>query len=111
MKTETDGKRVTIYINSNDQHHGKPLYAAIIQLCEVKGIAGATVFRAAEGYGAHHELHTVRFLSLTENMPVCIEVIDLPERIEPFLAELDGLITGGLVTVSDVHVIRYRQEG
>ena len=108
MKTETNGKRVAIYVNSNDQHHGRPLYTAIVQLCEQKGLAGATVFRCAEGYGAHHELHTTRFLTLSENLPVCVEVIDLPERIDPFLADLDGLISGGFVTVNDVRMIRYQ---
>lgn len=108
MKTETNGQRVAIYVNSNDHYQGRPLYAAIVQLCEQKGLAGATVFRCAEGFGAHHQLHTARLLALSENMPVCIEVIDLPERIEPLLADLDDLMSGGLVTVHDVRIIRYQ---
>jgi PII-like signaling protein len=107
MKIEVLAKRVTIYINSTDQWHNKPLYVAIVQLCQEKGIAGATVLRCSEGYGAGHELHTTRLLTLAENMPVQLEIIDISERIEPFLTALDGMIGEGLVTINDVQVWRY----
>jgi PII-like signaling protein len=109
MRTETAGKQLRIYVNSTDHLHGIPLYSAIVRKCQAMGLAGATVFRCAEGFGGHHELHTIRFLSLSDNLPVCIEVIDLPERVEPFLAELDGMIGSGLVTISDVRIVRYRE--
>ncbi len=108
MKTESAGKLVSIYVNSTDQWHGRPLYAAIVQLCEQRGLAGASVFRGAEGFGAGHHLHTPRFLALSEDLPVRIDVIDLPERIEPLLDALDGMIGGGVIAVSDVHLRTYR---
>src|SRR5262245_7260001 len=80
MKIESDAQLVTIYLNSSDQWHGKPLYTAIVQLCQEQGIAGATVMRCVEGYGAHHRLHTYRLLDLTENLPIRIDIIDLPDR-------------------------------
>src|SRR5436309_8668839 len=107
MKIEVDAKLVTIYVNSTDQWHGPPLYSAIVQLCQQQGIAGASVSRCVEGYGAGHRLHTARLLELSENLPVRIEIVDLPERIEPLLAALGGMIGEGLVTVSDVHILRY----
>src|SRR5437773_7539215 len=107
MKTETDAKLVVIYVNSTDQWHGRPLYTAIVQLCRQQGIAGASVSRCVEGYGAHHRLHTARLLELSENLPVRIEIVDLAERIDPLLGALEGVISEGLVMVSDVHVIRY----
>lgn len=107
MKIEVDAKQVTIFINSTDQWHGKPLYSAIVQLAQDKGIAGASVVRCVEGYGAGRQLHTTRLLELSENMPVRIELIDLPERVEPFLTALEGMIGEGLVAVSNVHVLRY----
>ena len=110
MKTETNAKRVTVYVNSTDQYHGRPLYTAVVRLCQDKGIAGATVLRCVEGYGAGRHLHTPRLLELSENLPVCIDIIDLPERIEPLLRDLDGMIGEGLIAVSDVHVIRYRHD-
>ncbi len=107
MKIEVDAKLVTIYVNSTDQWHGRPLYSAIVQLCQQQGIAGASVTRCAEGYGAGHQLHTTRLLELSENLPVRIEVVDLPERIEPLLAALEGMIGEGLVTISGVHILRF----
>jgi PII-like signaling protein len=107
MKVEANAKQVTIFINSTDQWHGHPLYSAIVQLCQQEGIAGASVTRCVEGYGAGHHLHTTRLLELSENLPVRIDIVDLTERIEPLLQALEGMIGEGLVTVSDVQVIRY----
>jgi PII-like signaling protein len=107
MKVEGNARLVTIYVNSTDQYHGRPLYSAIVQLCQQKGIAGASVIRCVEGYGAGHHLHTTRLLELTENLPVRIDIIDAAERIDELLAALDGMIGEGLVAVSDVHTIRY----
>src|SRR5919108_6659652 len=59
MKIEGNAKQVTIFVNSTDQWHGRPLYGAIVALCQEKGIAGASVIRCVEGYGAHRQLHTM----------------------------------------------------
>jgi PII-like signaling protein len=107
MKIEVDAKLVTIYVNSTDQWHGRPLYSAIVQLCQEKGIAGATVIRCVEGYGAGGHLHTTRLLELSENLPVHIEIVDVPERVEHLLAALEGMIGEGLITIRDVHILRY----
>jgi PII-like signaling protein len=110
MKVEGNAKLVVVYVNSTDQWHGRPLYSAIVATCQQRGIAGATVFRAVEGYGAHRRLHTPRLLELGENLPIRIEIVDLAERIEPLLAALGDMIGEGLVAVSDVHVLRYLKE-
>jgi PII-like signaling protein len=107
MKIEVDAKLVTIYVNSTDQWHGQPLYSAIVRMCQQQGLAGATVIRCVEGYGASHRLHTARLLELSENLPVRIEIVDLPERVEPMLGALKAMIGEGLVTISDVHILRF----
>jgi PII-like signaling protein len=107
MKIEGEAKLVTVYVNSTDQWHGRALYSAIVRLCQERGIAGATVMRCMEGYGAHRHLHTTRLLELAENLPVRIEIIDLAERIEPLLPALGTMIGEGLVTVQDVHILRF----
>jgi uncharacterized protein len=107
MRTEENAKQVTIFVNSTDQWHGRALYAAIVHLSQQQGIAGASVSRCVEGYGAGHRLHTTRLLDLSENLPVRIDIVDRPERIEPLLAALDGMIGEGLVTVCDVRSIHY----
>ncbi len=107
MKVEASAKVVTVYVNSSDQWHGRPLYSAIVQLCREKGLAGATVSRCVEGYGASGHLHTTRLLELSQDLPVRIEIVDLAERIDPFLEALGGMVGEGLVTVGDVRVLRY----
>lgn len=107
MKIEHDARMLTVYINSTDQYHGKPLYAAIVQRCEQQGIAGATVSRCQEGYGSHHRLHTSRLLEFSENLPMRIEIVDSAERIALLLAELETMIAEGLVVISDVHILRF----
>jgi PII-like signaling protein len=107
MKIECDARLVTVYVNSTDQWHGRPLYTAIVQRCQEMGIAGVTVVRCAEGYGGRGRLHTPRLLELSENLPVRVEIVDVPERIEPLLAILGEMIGEGLVTVSPVHIMKY----
>lgn len=107
MRIESDAKAVTIYVNSTDQWQGQPLYTAIVQLCKERGVAGATVSRAVEGYGGSARLHTSRLLELSENLPVRIEIVDLSERIAPLLGALEPMIAEGLITVSDVHILRF----
>ena len=110
MKVEMDARVVTVFVNSTDQWHGRPLYSAIVRLCQDKGIAGAAVPRCVEGYGASGQLHTTRLLKLSENLPVRIEIIDLAERIEPFLEALGGMVSEGRVTVGATHVLRFRSD-
>jgi len=107
MKVEVDAKQVTVFLNSTDQWHGRPLYSAIVKLCQERGIAGATVSRCVEGYGAGRQLHTTRLLELSENLPIRIDIIDLAERIEPLLAALEEVLAEGLVVVSNVHILRF----
>jgi len=82
VRIAEDAKLITVYVNSTDQWHGQPLYAAIVHLCRERGIAGATVTRAVEGYGGSGRLHTSRLLELSENLPVRIDIVDMAERID-----------------------------
>jgi uncharacterized protein len=107
MKIEGDARLVTVYVNSTDQWHGRPLYSAIVEMCRNHGIAGATVIRCVEGYGAGGRLHSTRLLELSENLPVRIEIVDVPERIDPLLASLGEMIGEGLVTVTPIHIMKY----
>src|SRR5262245_20644691 len=106
MLTSHPAKVLHIYANSTDQWHGRPLYSAIIHQCLQLGIAGATAFRSFEGYGMHHQLHTARLLSLGEDLPVRIEVVDSPEAIDRLLNELGEKLRSTLVTVSDTQVMK-----
>lgn len=108
MKIEGSGLLVRIYIGESDHLDGKPLYQAIVELLRERGLAGATVLRGIEGFGAKARLHTTRILRLSEDLPVLIEVVDQEERIRAILPELDSMVADGLITLEKVEVIAYR---
>ncbi|MFI7412959.1 DUF190 domain-containing protein [Streptomyces sp. NPDC049627] len=99
--------RVTVFIGENDTWHHKPLYAEIVHRAHAAGLAGASVFRGIEGFGASSLIHTSRLLSLSEDLPVAVVIVDTEERVRGFLPQLDELVTEGLVILDDCEVIRY----
>ncbi|WP_328557157.1 MULTISPECIES: DUF190 domain-containing protein [unclassified Streptomyces] len=103
--------RVTVFIGENDTWHHKPLYAEIVHRAHAAGLAGASVFRGIEGFGASSLIHTSRLLSLSEDLPVAVIVVDTEERVRAFLPQLDELVTEGLVILDDCEVIRYAGRG
>ena len=110
MKIEGEGKLLRIFIGESDKYHHKPLYQAIVEMLREEGLAGSTVLRGIEGFGAHSRIHSARILSLSEDLPVVIEVVDRAERIEAVIPKLDAMIGDGLVTLERVEVLVYRAE-
>ena len=108
MKIEGEGRLVRIFIGESDTLHGKPLYEAIVLRAREEGLAGATVLRGLEGYGASSRVHTTRLLELSNDLPIVIEIVDSEERIERFLPVIDELVHEGLVTSERVHIVLYR---
>jgi PII-like signaling protein len=102
---------VRIYIGEADHHDGKPLFQAIVERLRERGIAGATVLRGIEWFGANAHLHTTRLLRLSEDLPVLIEVVDEEARLREILPELDALVGDGLITLERVEVLAYRGTG
>jgi PII-like signaling protein len=107
MKLEGHQKRLTIFIGEADHHNHTPLATEIVHRAHKAGLAGASVFRGVEGYGASNHIHSTRILSLSDDLPIAIVIIDTEERIRAFLRDLDELITEGLVIVDDVDVVKY----
>ena len=108
MKLEGEGQLLRIFIGESDRWHGKPLYEAIVEAARREGLAGATVVRGIEGFGADSHLHTARVLRLSQDLPVVIEIVDRAESIARVLPLLDGMVAEGMVTLERVHVISYR---
>jgi CBS-domain-containing membrane protein len=98
---------LTIYIGECDQWQGVPLYVAIVQYLRQHGSAGATVIRAIEGYGAGARLHEGEGLHWSSDAPVIIQVVDSPERLRRFLPHLKEMLTGGVMTLHEVEVLKY----
>jgi PII-like signaling protein len=99
--------RVTVFVGEHDTWHHRPLYSEIVHRAHAAGLAGASVFRGIEGFGASSVIHTSRLLSLSEDLPVAIVIVDTEERVRAFLPQLDELVAEGLVTLDECEVIRY----
>jgi hypothetical protein len=108
VKLPRDGQLLRVFIGESDRHDGRPLFEVVVEEARRRGLAGATVFRGCEGFGAHSRVHTTRILRLSEDLPVVIEIVDAEEKIQAFLPVLDGLVREGLVTVEKATVIFYR---
>ncbi len=108
MKLEGTGLLVRIYLGESDKWHGRPLYQAILARLRERGLAGATVLRGIEGFGAKQHVHSTRILSLSEDLPVLIEAVDTEEKVRAILPELDEMLAEGLITLEKVNVIAYR---
>nr|WP_296073268.1 DUF190 domain-containing protein [uncultured Actinoplanes sp.] len=107
MRLEGSALRLSVFIGESDTWHHKPLYTEIVHRAHRCGLAGATVLRGIEGFGASQRVHTTRLLSLSEDLPVVVVIVDEPAKVRDFLPELDELVAEGLVVVDPVEVVRY----
>lgn len=104
------GERVLmrIHIGERDRHEGNPLHQEIVELLRNRHYAGATVFRGIAGFGASSRVHRQKAFGLSLDLPILIECVETAERIQAILPELDGMISGGMITLERVKVIMYR---
>lgn len=111
MKLEGKAKMLRIHFGEDDKWHDKPLYEAIVMKCRELDIAGATVFRGIEGYGASTLIHKQHFLRSSDR-PIMVSVVDTEEKIKTLIPALDEMVDEGLIAMSEVEVIRYvHQDG
>jgi PII-like signaling protein len=111
MKLEGRQRRLTIFIGESDRVGHTALATEIVHRAHAAAMAGASVFRGVEGFGASNHLHTTRVLSLSDDLPMAIVIVDTDEQIRAFLPTLEELITEGLVIIDDVDVVRYVGRG
>ncbi len=105
--------RLSVYVGESDTWHHKPLYTELVHRAHAAGLAGASVFRGIEGFGSSSPVvHTSRLLSLSDDLPVAVVIVDTAERIEAFLPQVDEVVGEGLVTLDEVTVVvhRYRDD-
>jgi PII-like signaling protein len=104
MRRHQKAKRVRIYLEEDDRIGHRPAHRAIVELLREHQAAGASVFRGLEGFGGSGVVHTVNLGDLVEKLPLVIEWIDAPERVESLLAEVERLVPHALVTIDDTEV-------
>jgi len=110
MKLSGQARMLRIHFGEDDKWHDKPLYRAIVEKCRELDIAGATVFRGIEGYGASTLIRRTHHLSFSHDAPVMVSVIDSIEKIQKLLPLLDEMVDEGLIAMSEVEVIKYSHQ-
>lgn len=108
MTLPDEGYLLRIFIGESDRHERMPLYEWIVRTAKEKGLAGATVLRGLEGFGARSRIHTARILDLSTDLPIVVEIVDTLDKIEAFLPIVDSTIVDGLATVEKVQIRFYR---
>jgi uncharacterized protein len=112
MKLEGKAKMLRIHFGEDDKWHDRPLYEAIVMKCRELDIAGATVFRGIQGYGASSLIHKQHLFRLSSDRPIMVSVVDTEDKIRTLLPALDEMVDEGLIAMSEVEVIHYvHQEG
>jgi PII-like signaling protein len=107
MKVRGQARRLMIYLDENDTWHHRPLYAEIVHRAHEAGLAGATVFRAIEGFGSSAQIHSSRLLSLSVQLPLAVVIVDDADAIDAFLPQLDEVMAEGIAILDEVEVVRY----
>jgi len=112
MKLSGEGKLLRIFFGETDRITGTPLFEVIVNHAQKAGLAGATILRGIEGFGAHSRIHKASLLELSEDLPIIVEIVDTEEKIESFIPELDILIEkagcGVMMTIEKVTVRKYQ---
>lgn len=109
MNIPGPARRLTVYIGEEDSWNHRPLYTEIVHRAHDAGLSGASVLRGIEGFGASSSrIHTSRILSLSEDLPILVVIVDTPEKIDAFLPQVEEVVTEGLVTLEDVEVAVHR---
>lgn len=104
------GYLLRIFIGEQDEKDSIPLYEWIVRRAKQEKLAGATVVRGIEGFGAKSHIHTAKILQLSTDLPVIIEIVDTREKIEKFMAIVDEVVVDGLATLEKVKIKLYRSK-
>ncbi len=108
MKLEGEGLLLRIFLGESDRRGALPLYEAIVQEAHRSGLAGATVLRGIEGFGANSRIHRATILRLSEDLPIVVEIVDVASKVEAFLDQISAWVEDGFATVERVRVVFYR---
>ena len=108
MELPKQAKILRIFIGEEDKFEGEPLHDSLIDLAMKEQLAGATTFRGISGFGLSTHIHTSKLLSMSEDLPIVVEVIDSEEKINAFLKKIDGMISSGLILIENAEILVYR---
>jgi PII-like signaling protein len=98
--------RVLIYLSDGTTHKGTPTAHAIIDFLYKNGVSGATALKGFAGFGADHHLHSSASIFLADKLPLKIEFVDMPEKIEAIMPTLKELSGTGMIVTHEISVIK-----
>ncbi len=102
------GLLLRIFIGEDDKcKNGRPLYEEIVLRARELNLAGATVIKGSMGFGKTSRIHTSKFLALSEDLPVIIEIVDTEEKINSLMPFLEEVVSGGMITLEKVTILKY----
>jgi len=110
MQINEQGVLLRIFIGDSDRHERRPLYEAIIYKAQELGLAGATVLRGVEGFGANSVVHTTGLVEMSTDLPIVVEIVDTEEKIRALLPHLETMVHEGMITMEHVLILMYRHE-
>jgi PII-like signaling protein len=110
MQIPREAVLLRIFFGENDRFHRLPLHEAIVLKAREMHLGGATVLRGHIGFGHSSRIHATKFLRLSQDLPVVVEIVDSQEKIDSFLPVLDGMMSSGLITMERAEVLQYGTE-
>ena len=112
MKIEGEARLLRIFIGESEKQGGVNIYEKIVVAARKARLAGATVYKGIMGFGGSSVIHRAKFLTLSEDLPVVIEIVDSLEKINGFIPEVEEIFErsdcGGLITVEKAEIIGYK---
>jgi uncharacterized protein len=110
MTTNDNGILLRVFIGESDRFNNQPLYEAIVQKTRELGLAGATVLRGSEGFGARSVVHKATLLEMSSDLPIVIEIVDGQDNVNRLLPHLEVMVAEGMITMEYVKILLYRHE-
>lgn len=110
MKVNENGVLLRVFVGDSDRFEGKPLYEAVVQKVRELGLAGATVLRGVEGFGANSVVHRATMLEYSTDLPIVVEIVDTEEKVKLLLPHLEAMVGEGMITMEYVVVLMYRHD-
>ena len=110
MKVNEQGVLLRIFIGESDRYENKRLDEAIVGKARELGLAGATVLRGTEGFGAHSVVHRASLLDMSSDLPIVIEIVDAEDQIQRLLPSLEQMVREGMITMEHVMILLYRED-
>jgi len=108
MTINENGVLLRIFIGEADKYQDTALHEAVLQKARELGLAGATVLRGIEGFGANSAVHKTGLLEMSTELPVVIEIAEAREKVELLLPHLEHMVQEGMITMEHVAIVLYR---